>query len=130
MKIKIERINSEMCKQISRIFAEDIKDPRLGNAMIGVTKVYVTPDLNYAKAYLSVFAENEDAAVEAFNVAVRSKAYIRERLKSLMNIRKIPDLTFVVDDSISYSIKIDGILAKIKQAEAAQGDATDGDSSK
>lgn len=54
MKIKMERVNSELARQITKIIAEDVKDPRLHNAIIGVTKLYTTPDLKIRK---SVFVD-------------------------------------------------------------------------
>lgn len=114
MKIKMERINSELAKQIAKIISEDIKDPRLGDALIGVTKVYTTPDLKYAKAYLSIYAPNADAVKEAYMTVCRSKAFIRARLKESVKMRLIPEITYYIDDSVDYGNKIDEILAQIK----------------
>ena len=66
MKIKMERVNSELARQITKIIAEDVKDPRLHNAIIGVTKLYTTPDLKYAKVYLSIYASSEEERQEAY----------------------------------------------------------------
>lgn len=113
MKIKTERVNSELQKKISQVIAEDIKDPRLGSALIGVTKVYTTPDLKYAKVYLSVYAASDEERTEAFHTVCRSAAFIRARLKDELNIRLLPELKFLLDDSVDYSIKIDGLIEKM-----------------
>lgn len=118
MKIKMERVNSELAKQITHVICEDIKDPRLGKAIIGVTKVYTTPDLKYAKVYLSIYASTEDEIKDAYFTVCRSKLFIRNKLKDTMNIRLLPELNFLIDDSVDYSIKIDSLLAKIKESEA------------
>lgn len=55
----MERVNAELAKQITKVIAEDIKDPRLKDAIVGVTKVYTTPDLKYAKVYLSIYAKKQ-----------------------------------------------------------------------
>lgn len=55
----MERVNAELAKQITKVIAEDIKDPRLKDAIVGVTKVYTTPDLKYAKVYLSIYAKTK-----------------------------------------------------------------------
>ena len=115
MKVKTERVNSELKRQISKIIAEDIKDPRLGKALVGVTKVYTTPDLKYAKVYLSVFASSDEERQEAFVTVCRSAAFIRARLKDSLNIRLVPELRFLQDDSVDYSIKIDGLIAKMHE---------------
>lgn len=115
MKIKIERVNAELAKQITKIISEDIKDPRLGNAIIGVTKVYTTPDLKYAKVYLSVYADNKQCIDEAYHTVCRCKSFIRNKLKDCVQIRLLPELNFIIDDSVDYSIKIEGLLSKIKE---------------
>ncbi len=116
MKIKTERVNSELAKQITKIISEDIKDPRLGNAIIGVTKLYTTPDLKYAKAYLSIYADSPESIKEAYYTVCRSKAFIRARLKEEVKMRLIPELNFLIDDSVDYSFKIEELLTKINQS--------------
>ncbi len=115
MKVKTERVNSELKRQISQIIAEDVKDPRLGDAMVSVTKVYVTPDLKYAKAYLSIFEPDEEKKKTAFDVVSGCAAFIRARLKDSMNIRLVPEIRFLMDDSVDYSIKIDGLIKKMHE---------------
>ncbi len=119
MKIKMERVNAELTKQITKVIAEDIKDPRLGKAIIGVTKVYTTPDLKYAKVYLSIYANTQDEIQEAYFTVCRSKTFIRNKLKDTMQIRLLPELNFLIDDSVDYSIKIEGLLSKIRQSDSA-----------
>ena len=120
MKIKLERIDSELKKQIPRIISEDIKDPRLGDALVSVTKAYVTPDLKYAKVYLSIYAPSEEQVSAAFDTVSRSGGFIRARLKEAMNVRLVPELRFILDDSVDYSIKIEGLLAKIHEQDSSE----------
>lgn len=115
MKVKSERVNSELKKQISKVIAEDIKDPRLGKALVGVTKVYTTPDLKYAKVYLSIYASSEEEKTEAYHTVCRSAAFIRARLKDAVNIRLLPEFKFLIDDSVDYSVKIEGLIAKMHE---------------
>ena len=117
MKIKMERVNSELARQITKIIAENVKDPRLHNAIVGVTKLYTTPDLKYAKVYLSIYAANDEERQEAYYTICRSKTFIRNMLKDSVQIRLLPELNFIIDDSVDYSIKIDEILNKIKKQD-------------
>ena len=117
MKINMERVNSELARQITKIIAEDVKDPRLHNAIIGVTKLYTTPDLKYAKVYLSIYASSEEEKQEAYYTVCSSKTFIRNMLKDSVQIRLLPELNFIIDDSVDYSIKIDEILNKIKKQD-------------
>lgn len=108
MRIKFERINSELQKQITRIISTEVKDPRLGTGIVGVTKVAVTPDLRFAKVYVSVYASDE-----AFACVKRSAGFIRSRLGECVKIRLIPELHFELDTTADYGRKIDSILAKL-----------------
>ncbi len=117
MKIKMERVNSELARQITKIIAEDVKDPRLHNAIVGVTKLYTTPDLKYAKVYLSIYAANDEERQEAYYTICRSRTFIRNMLKDSVQIRLLPELNFLIDDSVDYSIKIDEILNQIKKQD-------------
>lgn len=114
MKIKTERVNSELQRQIAKIIANDIKDPRLGNCIVSVTKVSTTPDLKYAKVYLSVYASTEEERISALDTVKRSKTFIRNMLKDAVQIRLLPELNFILDTSVDYGMKIDSLLAKIE----------------
>lgn len=114
MKIKTERVNSELQRQIAKIIANDIKDPRLGSCIVSVTKVSTTPDLKYAKVYLSVYASTEEERISALDTVKRSKTFIRNMLKYAVQIRLLPELNFILDTSVDYGMKIDSLLAKIE----------------
>ena len=114
MKIKTERVNSELQRQIAKIIAHDIKDPRLGSCIVSVTKVSTTPDLKYAKVYLSVYASTEEERISALDTVKRSKTFIRNMLKDAVQIRLLPELNFILDTSVDYGMKIDSLLAKIE----------------
>ncbi len=114
MKIKTERVNSELQRQIAKIIANDIKDPRLGDCIVSVTKVSTTPDLKYAKVYLSVYASTEEERISALDTVKRSKTFIRNMLKDAVQIRLLPELNFILDTSVDYGMKIDSLLAKIE----------------
>ncbi len=113
MKVKLERVNSELQRQISKIIATDIKDPRVQNGIISVTKVKTTPDLKYAKVYISVYADSDEKKKEAFDTVVRSRVFIRNMLKDAVQMRLIPELNFIIDDSLDYGMKIDKILSEM-----------------
>lgn len=119
MKIKTERINSELARQITEIIAGEIKDPRLSGAIVGVTKVYTTPDLKYAKVYLSIFANDEEKTKSAFDTICRSKVFIRNMLKDRVQIRLLPELNFIMDDSVEYSAKIEQLIQQIHANDAS-----------
>ena len=102
--IKETRINGEVQKELSRIIREEIKDPRLPK-MTSVTRVSVTGDLKFAKAYISILgdAEQKEAGIKTLK---RAAPYIRSLLAKNVNLRNTPELTFVLDESIEYGVEM------------------------
>jgi ribosome-binding factor A len=98
-------------KELGEIFRSESKT-MFGGAFITVTIVRISPDLSFAKVYLSLFAVNN--AVESMQ-DIRSKTKeIRTKLaeKVKKQLRIVPNLDFHVDDSLDYAEKIDNLLKK------------------
>ena len=111
MSIKIERIASELVKQISYILAMEIKDNDI--KFVTVTDCKVSNDLSFAKVYVTVFdKEKKDEVIKALNNA---RGFIRRELADRVDIRHIPELTFVYDESIAYGKSIEDIIEKIHE---------------
>ena len=109
--IKYSRMNGEVQRELSKIIAYDIKDPRI-HPMTSVVSVEVTPDLKYAKVFVSVLGDEE--AQKSTEIGLKSAAsHIRSKLAKNLNLRNTPELSFVMDDSIAYGVsmskKIDDI---------------------
>lgn len=113
MSIKIERINSNMIKEISYILANEIKDNDI--KFVTITDVKTTNDLSFAKVYFTVLDETrKEETLKALNNA---SGYIRRELANRIEIRHIPELIFVFDESIAYGQKIENIIDKLHQED-------------
>ena len=110
---RIERVNSELQKQISYVIDYELKDPRISVGMISITRVKTTPDLKYAKVYLSFYTDDKAKQKESLNIISKANGFIRNQLKDRVQMRLLPELHFVVDDSIQYGMKIDKILKEL-----------------
>ncbi len=110
--IKNTRINGEVQKELSRIIARDIKDPRI-SPMTSVVAVEVSADLKQCKAYISVLGD-KDAQDSTLVGLRRAVGFIRRELARTVNLRITPEISFVMDQSIEYGVtmtkKIDDIL--------------------
>lgn len=117
--IKYSRMNGEVQREISKIIARDIKDPRI-NPMTFVVSVDVTPDLKYAKVFVSVLGNDEEKEKTRRGLASAS-SHIRSLLAKSLNLRNTPELTFLIDDSIEYGVnmskKIDELIEKEAKGE-------------
>lgn len=113
MSERILRVNSEIQKAISYIIANEIKNPLI-KGLITVTKVDTTTDLDQSKIYLSIF--EEENREEVFNQIKHSAGFIRRELAKAVDLRKVPFLTFYLDDSFEYGSKIDQTINKINES--------------
>ena len=95
-------------KELSEIFR--LETAKIGNVIVSVSTVRVSPDLSIAKAYLSVFPSNKGEEIVA-NINKNSKS-IRYDLaqKVRFQLRKTPELAFYLDDSLDYIEHIDNLL--------------------
>ncbi len=107
---RIGRIDEEYRKELSQIIGYDLKNPNV-TGMISVTKVKVTPDLKYAKVYVSIL--NSKNIKETMDGLKKSSGFIRTELAKRINLRNTPELVFEIDDSMEYGAKIDSILKEI-----------------
>lgn len=109
------RINEEFRKEISSLIMNELKDPRI-HPMTTVVEAQVTKDLKFCKVYISVLGnqEEQDDTLKGLN---SSKGFIRSELAKRINMRNTPELTFVPDQSIEYSIKMSKLIDDIKVKE-------------
>lgn len=107
---RMGRIDEQYRKELSQIIGYELKNPN-ATGMISVTKVIVTPDLKFAKVYVSILnAKNTKATLATLK---KSSGFIRTELAKRVNLRNTPELIFELDDSMEYGAKIDTILKEI-----------------
>ena len=107
---RLGRINEELRKEISHIITFELKDPNI-TGLISVTKVKITPDLKYAKVYVSIL--NSKNIKDTLAGLKKSAGYLRSELARRVNLRNTPELIFELDDSLEYGARIDSILKEI-----------------
>lgn len=96
---RIMRINDEIQKELANLL-RTVKDPRVQDAMISITRVETTPDLRYSKIYVS-FLQSEKAK-DAMNGLRSAGGYLRRELGKSLKLRYTPELVWELDDSITY----------------------------
>ena len=111
---RMDRIDELYRKELSNILNYEVKNSNV-TGMISVTKVKTTPNLQYAKVYISVLnSKNLKQTLEGLK---SSSGFIRTELARRTNLRNTPELVFEIDDSMEYGAKIDGILKQIIKEE-------------
>ena len=113
MSIKIDRLNNIMVENIGKIIRTEIKDERIN--FVTVTACKITNDLSFAKVYVTVLNDKErDNVIKLLN---KASNFIERELSKRIEIRKMPDITFVYDESLEYALNIESIIESIDNNE-------------
>lgn len=112
--IKNTRINEEVMRKLSEIIRADIKDPRIQPLMTSVVSVEVAPDLKTCKAYISVLGD-EQAQKDTLAGLRSAEGYIRRSLAQSINLRNTPQITFIIDQSIEYGVRMSHFIDEVNK---------------
>ncbi len=111
---RIDRVNSLLQQELAEIIRSELKDPRLG--FVSVVGAEVSPDLRHARVRISILGEEDDKK-RSLAVVQGAAAFLRERLRRRLELRRLPELDFRLDDSIEYSIHISKVIRELGDHE-------------
>lgn len=127
-KFNMDRLSEDVKREISAAVRE-IKDPRVSEAIVSVSRVELTNDLSYCKIYVSALkgtgetAADENPSEEAVKALKKASGFFKKRLNARIKMRKLPELIFLPDPSLDYYEKISRMidnLPKPAQTEEEQ----------
>lgn len=109
-----QRLGQRIVEEISELLAGELKDPRIGFAT--VSGVRVTPDLRQAFVGISVLGSPEEKkrTLEGLRAAA---GFIRHELAERLDIRRVPELAFELDDSAERAARVEELLRQSHQQE-------------
>lgn len=110
-----DRLGLEIQRALADIIRNDLHDTRV-STLASIVKVELSNDLSYCKVFITVYGSDEEKQ-NTFIGLEKAKGFIKRQLSGMVKMRKMPEITFVPDDSIAYSIHISEILNKIKEEE-------------
>ncbi len=110
---RIGRINEEIQRELAALIP-NVKDPRV-TGMISVTAVETTPDLRYAKVYVSLL--DKTGAKDVLKGLRSASGWLRRELGGALALRYTPELSFVLDDSIDKGAHILELLRGLEKKE-------------
>ena len=99
---RMNRVDEEIKKAVSKIISQDLHDPKL-TGLISVTSVKTTPDLRYARVFVSMIGCKSQK--ENLAILKKSSGFIRSLVAKEVNLRITPELVFEFDESIEYRFK-------------------------
>ncbi len=113
MSVKIERIADQIQKELSYILQLEVRDDDI--KFVTITDVHVTSDLSFAKVYVTVL--NDDKKEVTLKALKDAAGFLRKELAGRIDIRHIPELQFVYDESIDYGKKIEQIIETLHEED-------------
>lgn len=105
------RVNSTIIKHITDIIQFSLKNPHI--KFVTVTEANVTPDHTFAKIYVSFMGAAD--SVQQLDILKKAKGFIRTELAQRMDIYKVPDLAFYLDDSFEKAEKLAKTLKEAQE---------------
>ncbi|MBE6955411.1 MAG: 30S ribosome-binding factor RbfA [Ruminococcaceae bacterium] len=106
---RIGRINEEIQKELANLIP-NLKDPRV-QGLISVTGVDTTPDLRYAKVYISVL--DKSTGKEVIKGLKSAGGYLRREIGRSLQLRYTPELVFEEDTAMERGARIFDILSTL-----------------
>ena len=112
---RIERLNSLLRQEISELLQNQVKDPRL-TRFISVTAVEVSPDLSFAKVFVSPLG-TEAEKQETITALGSASGYIRKELSERIKTRRVPELSFRLDETIEKADRVLRLIDHLREEE-------------
>ncbi len=108
-RFRMGRVNSQLQREISQILAQEVRDEKLGEAII--TSVDCSKDMKYAKVYYTIL--RPEGRTEIARLLEKVSGFVRTTLGRRLSNRTVPELTFKFDDSEELAREMDRVLDKI-----------------
>lgn len=109
---RLERIKAEVKREMSSIVRE-LKDPRI-SPMTSIVAADVTKDLKYAKIYVSVMGSDKEKQ-DTIAALKNASGFIKREIASRLDLRCVPQPSFVLDNTIDYGMHINELINKINK---------------
>lgn len=119
----VKRLNEDIKREISAAIS-GVKDPRVAKNFVTVTHCEVTSDLSYCKVMIACMG-GEGRTAKAVEGMTAAAGYFKKCISSRIRVRKIPELIFLPDNSLEYSMHIEEIIANLPKPVRQDGEGED-----
>ena len=107
---RADRVGGQVQKELSDLLLKEIRDPRLDS--VTILRVSITDDLRSARIYFSV-AEGEERKLSVLAGFKSASGYLRRKLSRRLELRHMPDLEFLYDESFDRADRVNKVLKAI-----------------
>jgi ribosome-binding factor A len=108
---RVERVSQEIRDEIATMIGRELKDPRIG--FVTVTRVDLTPDLRFARVYVSVLGDKaqQDKSLEGLKQAT---GFVRREVGRRLRMRLTPEVQFIYDKGVDATARVAHLLDEVK----------------
>jgi len=119
----LERVKKQISMRLSELIPGEIRDPRAHRAdTVTVMAVRLTPDLRYARVLVSIKSDDETVQREAMEAIEHSASFLRKALGERVSLRRVPELSFLLDETSKSAEKIEEILRELAAERGPSGE--------
>ena len=110
------RLGEQIRQDLGDLLAREVHDPGIG--FVTITRVHVTEDLLQARVFYTALGD-QAAAQKTARALDRALPFLRRALGQRLRLRRVPELSFAIDESIGHQARVEELLEQIKREEAA-----------
>ena len=111
MNRRLQRLGGLFQEELSELLLREVKDPRL-TRMVSITSVVISADLRHARVYVSVMGSEEEKLSTLAGLTAAAP-FLRRELNNRVSLRRIPELSFLRDDSLEQGSRVSDLLKQI-----------------
>jgi len=112
MRIRPERVAQRIQREVADIVGNRVRDPQVSQ-WVSITDVEVTPDLSVARIFISILPEGEERQ-RTLEALERATPFVRRELASRLSLREMPEIRFLLDNSIERGARVEELLKRIE----------------
>ena len=116
------RLGEQIRQDLADLLVREVRDPGIG--FVTITRVRVTEDLLQARAFYTTLGDPA-AAQKTARALERAVPFLRRAIGQRLRLRRVPELTFAVDEAVGHQARVEKLLEQIKRDEAQAAEQVD-----
>lgn len=117
-----DRVGDQLRAELAQLLSREVHDPGIG--FVTLTRVQVTPDLQTARVFYTTLGD-EKARRNSARALERASPFLRRMIGGRLRLKRVPEITFVYDDSIAGQDRIEQLLNEIQRPPGEPDDGHD-----
>ena len=122
-----DRVADQIRSELALLLTREVHDPGIG--FVTITRVQMTPDLQQARVFYTVLGDDQ-ARKNTGRAIDRAGPFLRRQIGSRLRLKRVPELTFLYDESIAGQDRIERLLNEVRTSAPGDPDVDANDDHK